>query len=203
MGTQHMTFGSLTIDYDDRVLEPRSWTIAQSEWAAELARGAPDGPVLELCAGAGQIGLLAATLQSRSLVCVDMNPSAVEYIRANAEAAGMGDRVEVRLASLDSALAEHERFPLVIADPPWVPSAQTGLYRQDPLLAIDGGGDGLDVAWACVRIIDRHLLPGGSAVLQLGGQQQAEAMRRDLPAGLVGGETRQFERGLLWRLDKR
>ena len=57
-----MTFGDLEIAYDDRVLTPRPWTALQSEWAAELLESAPAGPVLELCAGAGQIGLLAVRL---------------------------------------------------------------------------------------------------------------------------------------------
>ena len=30
------SFGSLTISYDDRVLEPRPWTADQSHWAAEI-----------------------------------------------------------------------------------------------------------------------------------------------------------------------
>ena len=53
-------FGPLDIEYDERVLEPRAWTLAQSEWAAQLLTGAGDEPLLELCAGAGQIGLAAA-----------------------------------------------------------------------------------------------------------------------------------------------
>ncbi|MBI2244007.1 MAG: methyltransferase, partial [Nocardioides sp.] len=54
-----MGFGPLRITFDGRVLRPRPWTAAQSEWAAEILADAPAGPVLELCAGAGQIGLLA------------------------------------------------------------------------------------------------------------------------------------------------
>ena len=51
--------GALTIAYDASVLEPRPWTARQSEWAADLLSVAPAGRMLELCAGAGQIGLLA------------------------------------------------------------------------------------------------------------------------------------------------
>lgn len=202
MGGNRMSFGGLTIRYDDRVLEPRTWTEAQSEWAAELADQVPAGPVLELCAGAGQIGLLAVTLAPRRLVCVDVNPAAAELTRLNAEAAGLGDRVETRLADLTSALGPDEQFPLVIADPPWVPSDRTGDHPLDPVLAIDGGPDGLDTARTCLDVIARHLQPGGAAVLQLGGPTQVEALRRHLPAGLSAGETRAFERGLLWRVGR-
>ena len=50
---------------------------------------------------------------------------------------------------MDVVLDPHERFAVVIADPPWVPRADTGRYPEDPVLAIDGGDDGLDLARAC------------------------------------------------------
>ncbi|MBG6095430.1 methyltransferase [Nocardioides luteus] len=167
-------FGHLDIDFDERVLTPRTWTARQSEWAAELSADLPDGPMLELCSGAGQIGLLAAALVGRRLVCVDADPVACEFARANAERAGLSHLVEVRHSSMDQALDPDERFHLVIADPPWVPTAQVGRYPEDPLLAIDGGADGMQVARTCLAATARHLSPGGAAVLQLGTTDQAD-----------------------------
>ena len=92
-----MEFGTLAITFDDRVLRPRKWTAAQSEWAAELMATAPAGPVLELCAGVGHIGLLSVAAADRRLVCVDANPVACDHARANAAAAGMADRVVMRV----------------------------------------------------------------------------------------------------------
>ena len=193
------TFGSLLIDFDDRVLEPRAWTTAQSGWAAELIRNAPDGPVLEVCAGAGHIGLLAIAHAPRPLVSVDLDPVACDYTRANAERAGLADLVEVREGALDAVLGPDERFAVVIADPPWVPRAHTGRYPEDPLLAIDGGDDGLDLARRCWALADRHLLDAGSAVLQLGTLEQVRRLE-DETCGrtrLRVRETRSFERGVL------
>ncbi len=183
-------FGPLQIEYDDRVLQPRPWTARQSEWAAELIARAPDGPVLELCAGAGHIGLLAVTRQPRPLVCVDADPVACGFARANAARAGLGDRVEVRQGDLEAVLDTDERFAVVIADPPWVPSSEAGRFPEDPLTAIDGGVDGMGPARACVRVIDRHLAPGGAAVLQLGTEEQAAVIAGELPEGLAAAEVR-------------
>lgn len=196
-----LRFGSLTITYDDRVLEPRPWTVEQSQWAAEILRGAGQGAVLELCAGAGQIGLLTIALTHRRLVCVDLNPAAVELTRANAEAAGLGHLVEVREGRIEEALQEGETFRVIVADPPWVPRAETDRYPEDPLLAIDGGLDGLDLARSCVALIAAHLQPGGSAVLQLGTPAQAEALLPDLD-GLRLADVRHYDRGVLLRLDR-
>ena len=203
--TDHLAFGTLTIAYDDRVLRPREWTAAQSDWAADLMTTAPGGTVLELCAGAGHIGLLAVAASGRRLLCVDANPVACDYARANAVAGGMADRVEVREARLQEALAPEETFPVIIADPPWVPREQTTRYPEDPLTAIDGGDDGLDVARACLAVIDDHLSPGGSAVLQVGTRAQTDALRREpcfAEGRLAMVEVRQQVRGVLARIDR-
>lgn len=203
--TDQLTFGSLTIAFDDRVLRPREWTAAQSDWAADLLATAPDGTVLELCAGAGHIGLLAVASSERRLLCVDANPVACDYARANALAAGMADRVEVREGRLQDALEPGELFPVIIADPPWVPREETGRFPEDPLTAIDGGDDGLDVARACLAVVDEHLAPGGSAVLQVGTRAQTDALRGEpcfTEGRLAMVEVRQQVRGVLARIDR-
>ena len=202
--TEQMTFGTLSIAFDLRVLRPREWTVAQSEWAAEIAVTAPGGTMLELCAGAGHIGLLASALSGRQLVCVDASAVACDYARANALASGLADRVEVRHARLETALGDDETFPVIVADPPWVPRDLTSHFPEDPLSAIDGGVDGLDVARACLAAVADHLAPGGSAVLQLGTSAQADALRREpcFAAGLVMAEVRQHVRGVLVRIDR-
>ena len=202
--TDLMTFGHLSIAYDDRVLRPRGWTAGQSTWGAELLASGPPGPVLELCAGAGHIGLLAVAGTGRRLVCVDASEVACDFARANAAAAGLADLVEVRHARLEEAVAPDERFALVLADPPWVPRGETGRFPEEPLSAIDGGDDGLDVARACLDVVARHLLPGGTALLQLGTTGQADEVRTALAGtdGLKVSEVRQFVRGVVVRIDR-
>jgi methylase of polypeptide subunit release factors len=173
-----MVFGGLRIRYDGRVLSPRSWTLIQSRWANELLESLPRGRVLELCCGAGQIGLAAVADTSRRVVCVDRDPVAASYTAANAARAGLVDRVEVREAPLDQAVGDGERFALVIADPPWVRSEETGRFPRDPVTAIDGGPDGLDVTRACLRTAARHLMPGGWLLLQVAGPAQAAEVAR-------------------------
>ena len=179
-----MVFGHLPIAYDERVLRPRPWTVAQSRWAAELLRSV-EGPsvALELCAGAGHIGLLTLAMADAlpvRLVTVDVNPVACEYTRRNAQTAGLAERVDVRLGRVDAVLTPDERFDVVIADPPWVPQSETGRYPDDPLVAIDGGADGLEVVRDCIQACERHLEPGGSVVLQLGSNDQVLRVQEHL-----------------------
>lgn len=205
---ERLEFGHLQIVFDERVLRPRPWTVAQSQWAAELLHTLPVmGRVLELCAGAGHIGLLALAMGGAStqhrLVAVDASPVACGYARLNADAAGLGSRVDVREGRIEDVLQPDERFDLVIADPPWVPSSDVGRFPRDPVVAIDGGDDGLDVARSCLGAIESHLVPGGSAVLQLGNVDQIERLRDGLDhsSPLSIRETRTFgSHGVLVRL---
>lgn len=167
-----MRFGPIDIDHDDEVLVPRPWTIAQSEWAAEL----PPGPMLELGCGAGHIGLAAAVLAGSPLVQVDRSPAACRWAAANAVAAGLDGRVEQRCGELDEVLRDDERFAVVIADPPYIESSDVRQFPEDPEGAIDGGEDGLELVRAFLAVASRHLAPGGSIVLQLGAPDQIDAV---------------------------
>lgn len=196
---QSIRFGQLVIAYDQRVLTPRTWTAHQSRWAADLLAQAPPGPVLELCAGAGHIGLLTVATVPRDLVCVDLDPVACGYARSNAAAAGLGDRVEVRHGDLARAVRPDESFALVLADPPYLRPDEVDGYPEDPRLAIEGGADGLAVARQCLSVIRGHLAPGGSALLQLRSTHQAARLRDELATTdeLVLTETRDYGRGVV------
>lgn len=211
MNSEHVTarretisFGGLDIAFDDRVLRPRPWTTAQSRWAAEIMRVAPRGRVLELCSGAGQIGLLAVAYQPRDLVCVDLDPVACGFARLNADAARLSARVEVREGAMSEVVSGTEQYAVVVADPPWVPSRHVTRFPEDPLLAIDGGPDGTDVVLSCLAVIDRCLMVGGSAVVQVGTTEQADFVGAALPAGsgLTVSAQRELEGGVLVRLDR-
>jgi release factor glutamine methyltransferase len=196
-------FGGFAISFDERVLRPRPWTIAQSRWASDVAASAPPGRVLELFAGVGHIGLAAVAGSQRELVMVDLNPAAVELARLNVERAGLTGRVTVRQGRIDEVLRPDELFAVVVADPPWVPSAGIGEFPDDPSIAIDGGDDGLDLARTCCDVVARHLAPGGTAILQIGTVDQAHALDEHLARagrGLRTGEVRVFERGVLVEL---
>jgi release factor glutamine methyltransferase len=194
-----MDFAELRIRFDERVLRPRQWTTAQSAWGAELLPHGPAGPVLELCTGAGQIGLLTVARAPRPLLAVDLSPVACDFARRNAAVAGLPEPVEVREGAIDAVLRPDERFALVQADPPWVRRTETGRFPEDPVLAIDGGDDGLALARTCATTAEAHLVDGGSLLIQLGTPEQADVLDAALDAdsGLDLVEVREFERGVV------
>ena len=192
--------GRLEIRWDPRILEPRPWTADHSRWAARLLTALPPGPVLELCCGAGHIGLLAVCGTRRGLVCVDVDPVATTYAEENALRNGLTD-VEVRTQTIEDAAADTRRYALVLADPPWVPSADTGRFPEDPLRAIDGGADGTELALMCARTAASVLLPEGQLLLQVGTTDQADAVAT-AGTGLVEVERRVCAGGVLVLLSR-
>ena len=185
--------GSLVVEFDDTVLEPRPWTARQAEWAAELSPGLPDGPLLELCSGAGHIGLLAARLTGRDAVLVDASEAACAFAESNAgQVRADGPEIAVRHGLMVEVLGDDEAFPLVLADPPYIPSDQVSVFPEDPTLAIDGGTDGLAIARECLAVAGRHLVAGGALVLQLRDVEQARLLASESETvGLTGGEVRE------------
>ena len=173
-GSRTCSFGPIEVAYGDGVLVPRPWTIAQSEWAAELSGDLPDGPIVELCAGVGHIGLAAAVLTGRSLILVEADPVAAGFAVRNAATLGLADRVEMRAERLETAARPEESWPIILADPPYIPSGDIGRFPEDPQHAIDGGEDGLDLVRSCLAFAGRHLMPGCPLILQVAGPAQAD-----------------------------
>jgi release factor glutamine methyltransferase len=164
------TFGPVRVTYGDDVLEPRPWTLAQSVWAAAL----PPGPMLELGCGAGHIGLAAAALTGSPLLQVDTSAAATRTAAANASAAGLAGTVTQRHGDPGDVLEDDERFAVIVADPPYIPSDQVDRFPEDPTSAIDGGGEGVALVHHFLTVAAAHLAPGGAVVLQLGGSDQID-----------------------------
>ncbi len=184
-------FGPMAIRYDARVLEPRLWTFEQSVWAADVARDAGPGPLLELCCGAGHIGLAAALMSGRQLLQVDASTAACDFARRNADAAGLSARTVVVCGDL-AEVALPTAVPVVIADPPYLPSRAVAAFPDDPVFAVDGGEDGLDLIRSCLRTAERVLAPSGTLLLQVWGEDQAREVQRRVTTTLTPGEVRVF-----------
>mgnify|MGYP000002815150 CR=1 FL=1 len=77
--------------------------------------------------------------RSQSLAVPGRSASACDVPdAANAVANGLAGQVEVRCVPLAEAVRPDERYEVVVADPPWGPSADCGRFPEDPLRAIDG-----------------------------------------------------------------
>jgi release factor glutamine methyltransferase len=148
-------FGSLSIITPPGVYAPRSDTALL---AGEIG-AVKDAHVLELCAGSGALALVAAQRGAARVLAIDCSRRAVLTTNANA----LLNRLPVtaRRGNLSSALDPHDRFDVILANPPYLPTV--GERRTDDRW--DAGPDGRAVL---DRIIDEagdHLRPGGRLLL--------------------------------------
>ena len=111
---------------------------------------------LDLCTGSGVHALLAAPHAQRVLA-VDINPRAVRCTRLNAQALGATNLEAVEGDLFDPVRGE--RFDLITANPPFVPSPVNALRFRD------GGPSGEEVQKRIIEGLPHHLAPGGMAQL--------------------------------------
>jgi release factor glutamine methyltransferase len=160
----------------------------QSRWAAELA-AASRRPILELYAGVGHIGLAAARLSGSRLVQVDVDPVACAYAEENARVAGLADRTTIRCCDVETALRLDEKYSVVIADPPYLTRHEVAMFPDDPILAVDGGDDGLIPARRCLAMLSRSA-PQVPLLLQLRGRAQVDRLLSEKADRLRATELR-------------
>lgn len=141
--------GSTTLPYDQVM-----WIGMDSRLLARCTTRRAFHAALDLCTGSGVHALLAAA-HCEQVVAVDISPRAASCARFNALASGTAN-VEVRTSDLYEAV-QGERFDLITANPPFVPSPLNTLQFRD------GGRSGEDVQKRIIAGLPRHLAPGGVA----------------------------------------
>jgi release factor glutamine methyltransferase len=178
-------FCGLRIQVDPGVFVPRQRTGFLVRQAVSLAR--PNAVVVDLCCGSGAVGaVLASLVDGIDLVAADIDPAAVRCARRNIP----GDRVfEGDLYEpLPSAL--RGRVDVLVANTPYVPTEAIALMPpeardHEPLVALDGGGDGLDVQRRVAAGAVEWLAPGGHLLVETSARQAPHAAEVFARAGLA------------------
>lgn len=183
-------FWGLPFHVDASVLVPRPDT----ETVIEVVRAVrPDRAaacrILDLCTGSGVIAIsLAKEYAAAEVVATELSAPAAAIARKNATRNGVEARVDVREGDLFAPVAG-ERFDLITANPPYIATAViptlSAEVRREPVLALDGGGDGLIFyERICAQARD-HLAAGGALVVEHGYDQADAVAARFTAAGFV------------------
>lgn len=141
--------------------------------------------ILDVATGSGVIPLsLAMERPNATIKATDISPDALSLARENAALLGI-TTVEFLEADLLPSPQEDDRFDLITANLPYIPSAEIPTLsrevQHDPLLALDGGAQGLDLIFRLIPLAVERLTPGGHLLLEIGkGQEEAvmECLKR-------------------------
>lgn len=171
--TGRKEFWSLDLSVDARVLVPRPDTETAMEEALERL---PQGPARVLDVGTGSGALALALAKSRpeaTVFATDASPDALAVAQSNGERLGL--TVTFLQGDLMTSATEHGPFDLIVANLPYIPTGELAALapevRAEPVMALDGGPDGLDVIRRLVTSAPAALNPGGWLVLELGAGQ--------------------------------
>lgn len=156
---------------DPRALVPRP----ETEQLCELVlAGGPATRVLDVGTGSGVIALtLAASWLEARVEAVDVSPDALALARENATRLGLAERVA--FAESDLLANVTGTFDLLVANLPYIGRDEIPQLarevRHDPLAALDGGPDGLDLFRRFIPQVTQHLR--GRLALEIGHDQTA------------------------------
>lgn len=177
-------FLGLRVAVDDGVFVPRRRTEFLARQAIRLAhRGAV---VVDLCCGSGAVAAaIAVAVPDVDLSAADIDPAAVRCARRNVNGAvyagDLYDALPTRLRG---------RVDVLVANVPYVPSGDVALLppearTYEPLVALDGGGDGLDVLRRVVAGAPEWLAPDGHLLFEMSTRQAPAAVALLRAAGLT------------------
>jgi release factor glutamine methyltransferase len=179
-------FAGLRIVVGTGVFVPRRRTEFLVEQAARLL--APGAVVVDLCTGSGAVGAaLLAGVANLELYAVEIDPVMAGYARRN-----LGDRGRVLEGDLFDPLPDRlrGRVDVLVANAPYVPTdaitqMPTEARDHEPLVALDGGPDGLDIHRRIAAGATDWLTPAGQLLIEAGERQAPIAMAFFTTAGLV------------------
>ena len=151
----------------------------------EKLRGDSELTVLDLCCGSGNIGISLSKICSNiHVVATDISESAVQLAEENAKALRV--KIDYLQGDLFEALSEKPfkdmKFDMIVSNPPYIRRGMIAILQEEvkshePMLALDGGRDGLDYYRRIVDEAADHLRPEGWLMLEIG-HDQGEDLRK-------------------------
>jgi release factor glutamine methyltransferase len=170
-------FCGLRIAVDRGVFVPRKRTEFLVRQA--VARARPGAVVVDLCCGSGAVGAaIGAALGPAEVHAVDLDPAAVRCARGNLAAVGGQVYLGDLYGPLPAALSG--RVDVIVANVPYVPTSEVAMLpaearAHEPLAALDGGADGLDLVRRVAADAQPWLAPGGCLLVETSDRQARDA----------------------------
>lgn len=191
-------FWDLTLEVSPDVLVPRPETETVVEAALDFVVhvGLRQEKLRVLDIGTGSGALLLALLQewpNAAGTGTDISPAALAVASTNAARNGLADRCSFVACNFADGVAGP--FDVIVSNPPYIPHDEIATLEPevrdyDPVLALDGGADGLDGYRAIARETRRLLAPGGRLFVELGAGQESAVHALFTKAGLTVGAPR-------------
>ena len=164
----------------EQSIVPRSW-IAELIVDGSLESWLPaDGKALDLCTGNGSLAiLLALSCPDVHVSACDISMPALSLAARNVDRHGLNSQVELLEGDLWNALPEPNEdnlLDLIICNPPYVNAnsmnALPAEYHAEPVLALAGGDDGMDLIRRIIALAADYLSERGAILIEIGNEYE-------------------------------
>lgn len=189
--------GSLIPRADTEVLIEQVLLLAENMWNTDSQR---ELNLLDTFTGSGCVGLtLALELKRRNIVVnvdlADISSEALTYASDNVRELKLAESVRIFQTDIWPKTSNDCRWDLITANPPYInsdviPRLELEVREYEPLIALDGGKDGLEFYRRLLLEAHDHLAESGYLAMEHG-YDQAEAVE-DLAINYGWQEIKQF-----------
>ncbi len=176
----HWEFFGLALEITPDALIPRPETELMVECAIKRLNAAPERrSIADVGTGSGCISIaIAKNILDAKVVATDISRPALEVAHRNARRHNVAKRIDFIQCDL---LPPHPdpHFDLICANLPYISTdtlRELSVYEREPTLALDGGGDGLDIVRRLMKIAPEWLAPSGMILLEIEASQGMSAV---------------------------
>ena len=169
----------IAVNRDVLIPRPETELLAEEAWKFLATLGAKPAAVLDFGTGSGCLAIAIAARHPAAWVqAVDVSENALNVARQNAERHGLVDRIQFHRGDGLGAVSAGLDFNLIVSNPPYIPTneittLQPEVRDHDPVLALDGGVDGMNFYRRLAVECGPRLRSGGRLMLDLGAGQAA------------------------------
>lgn len=164
---------------NENVLIPQPDTEILVEECLKLAENMNIPNILDLCTGSGAIAISIAKKVKANIFATDISKQAIEIAEKNAKLNNVN--VKFILGDLFENIENKNFFDIIVSNPPYI---ETNTIKQlsrevqnEPILALDGGEDGLNFYKKIAKEAKIYLNKEGYLALEIGYNQKEKVCK--------------------------
>ena len=179
--TNTQEFMKMNFYVNENVLIPRPDTEILVEEVIKIAKNKKNPIILDLCTGSGAIAIsLAKYLENVKIYATDISVKALEIAQKNAKDNNVLEKVKFMQSDLFSNIDTNLKFDIIVSNPPYIKTEVIKTLNKDvqnePLIALDGGIDGLKYYRKIIKEAYAHMKYNSYLCMEIGYDQKDDVI---------------------------
>lgn len=178
--THSQEFMKMNFYINENVLIPRPDTEVLVEEVIKIAKNIKNPVILDMCTGSGAIAVsLAKYIENAKIIAVDISKKALEVAKKNAKLNNVEEKIEFIESNLFEKI-KNIKFDIIVSNPPYIRKevikTLSPEVKSEPIIALDGGEDGLDFYKKITQEAIEFLKTGSSLCYEIGYDQKIDVI---------------------------